>query len=234
MKKTGRLLFLAVLIAAAAAELPDSRAQSPGALEQVLDRMGAVGREFHSFEARFSQRQFIAVLQEFDSAETGLFQYVRARDGSALLRQEVTVPAVRILTIKGGVATIYQPRINQASIVNLGKNKDKAEYLALGIGQTPAKLRETFDIEYRGTEAIDGSPCSILVLKPKSRAAAAYFSSFTLWIKTANSLPVQQKLQEPNGNYLLVKFTGEKLNPRIPESRFEQKLPKDVEIQRIK
>jgi outer membrane lipoprotein-sorting protein len=47
-------------------------------------------------------------------------------------------------------------------------------------------------------------------------------------------MPVQQKLQEPNGNYLLVKFSAEKLNPRISETQFDAKLPKGVEIQQIK
>jgi outer membrane lipoprotein-sorting protein len=118
--------------------------------------------------------------------------------------------------------------------INLGANKDKAEYLALGLGQSPAKLRETFDIEYLGEEAVDGVPCSILRLKPKSRGASALYSSITIWVGKSDSLPVQQKLQEPGGDYTLNKFSAEKLNSSIAESEFEQKLPKDVAIQQIK
>jgi outer membrane lipoprotein-sorting protein len=128
---------------------------------------------------------------------------------------------------------VYQPRIKQAQVVRLGKNRDKAEYLALGLGQSPAKLRQTFDITYQGTEKVDSFLCAVLALKPRSAGAAAYFSSITLWINKADGLPVQQRLQEPNGDYLLVSFSGEKLNRKIPESVFEQKLPKDVEVQRI-
>ena len=203
-------------------------------VDQVLERMGAVGKSFRSFEARFTQRQYIAVLKEFDSPESGIFQYARAKDGSALLRQETRTPGVRIITIKGGVATVYQPKINQASIVSLGKNKDKAEYLALGLGQSPGKLRETFDIDLLGEETIDGSACSVLSLKPKSSATAAFFSAFTLWIKNGSNVPIQQKLQEPSGNYLLVQFTAEKLNAPVSASQFDQKLPKGTEIQEIK
>ena len=210
------------------------QAGKPRTVDQVLERMGAVGKAFRSFEANFTQRQYIAVLKEFDSPETGIFRYARAKDGSALLRQEIRTPGVRILTIKGGVATVYQPRINQASIVNLGKNKDKAEYLAMGLGQSPGRLRETFDIDLSGEESIGGETCSVLRLKPKSSATAAFFSSFTLWIKNATSVPIQQKLQEPNGNYLLVTFAKEKLNAPIPASQFDQKLPKGTEIQEIK
>ena len=229
------LLCLAIMVLSGAETAPSAQqAGRPQTVDQLLERMGAVGKSFRSFEANFTQRQYIAVLKEFDSPESGLFQYARAKDGSALLRQEIKTPGVRILTIKGGIATIYQPKINQASIISLGKNKDKVEYLALGLGQSPGKLRETFDVDFQGAETLDGAACSVLVLKPKSIATAAFFSSFTLWIKNSTNVPIQQKLQEPNGNYLLVTFAGEKLNASIAGSQFEQKLPKGVEIQQIK
>ncbi len=203
------------------------------ALSQVLAQMEAVGKTFKTFQASFTQKKYTAVLKEFDTPESGIFLYARAKDGSALLRQEVTKPGIRILTIKGGEATIYQPTLNQAQIISLGKNKDKAEYLALGLGQSPGKLQETFEIGYRGIENVGAAPCSILVLKPRNIAAAAYFSSITLWIKKTNGVPIQQKLQEPNGDYLLVLFTNEQLNAPIPVARFEQKLPSTVEIMRL-
>lgn len=210
-----------------------NRGSSP-ALDQVLSRMEALGKGFSSFSADFSQRKYIAVLKEFENPESGIFIYARAKDGSALLRQEFKAPGRRVLTIKGGTATIYQPAINQASVVSLGKNRDKAEFLALGIGQSPARMRETFQIEYQGEEKVDGAACSVLVLKPKSSSTAAFLSSITLWIDKASSLPVQQKLLEPNGDYLLNRFSVAKLNPKVGDSAFEQKLPKGVDIQQIK
>jgi outer membrane lipoprotein-sorting protein len=203
-------------------------------LGQALAKMESVGKTFRSFSAAFTQKKFTAVLKEFDIPETGEFLYSRAKDGSALLRQEVKLPAPRILTIKGGVATIYQPGVKQAQVVSLGKNKDKAEYLALGLGQSPGRLRESFVLKYQGTEAIAGAPCWVLALAPRSAAAAAYFSSISLWIKKSNGVPIQQKLQEPNGDYLLVSFSAEKLNAPIPESRFEQRLPAGTDIQQLR
>ncbi len=203
-------------------------------LDRAMAKMETVGRTFRSFVAEFTQKKYTEVLKEYDTPERGEFYYARARDGSALLRQEVMKPASRTLTIKGGVATIHQPGVKQAQIVNLGKNRDKAEYLALGLGQSPARLRETFGIKYLGTENVEGSSCWVLTLTPKSSAAAAYFSSITLWIKKTSGIPVQEKLQEPNGDYLLVTFSGEKLNVSIPASKFEQKLPPGTDIQTLR
>jgi outer membrane lipoprotein-sorting protein len=210
-----------------------SQGKPQAELDQALSRMESVGKSFQSFHANFTQKKYTSVLNEFDTPESGEFLYARARDGSALLRQEVQKPASRILTISGGVATIYQPGVKQAQVVNLGKNKDKAEYLALGLGQSPGRLRESFTIEYGGAEGLDGAPCWILLLRPKSQAAAAFFSGITLWIKKASGVPIQEKLQEPNGDYLLVSFSGEKLNVPIPEAKFEQKLPPGTDVQRL-
>jgi outer membrane lipoprotein-sorting protein len=212
---------------------PAAQAGNDAALTQILRQMEAVGKTFRSFQAQFSQKKYTSVLKEFDTPETGEFLYARASDGSALLRQEVVNPARRILTIKGGLATIYQPSLNQAQQVNLGKNKDKAEYLALGLGQSPGRLRETFNLLYEGEETVANAPCSKLTLRPKNPAAAAYFSSITLWIKNSSGIPIQQELLEPNGDYLLVSFTGEKLNAQISTSKFEQKLPSGVEILKL-
>jgi outer membrane lipoprotein-sorting protein len=207
--------------------------KQPDELSSVLKQMGSVGKTFTSFAAKISLKKYTAVLKEFDTPDSGEFLYSRAKDGSALLRLEIANPGKRILTIKDGVATIYQPVIKQAQIANLGKNKDKAEYLALGIGQSPAKLQETFNISYQGTESVNGFPCSVLVFKPKDPKAAATYSEITAWIKKSTGVSTQLKLQEPSKDYLIVNFSNEKLNLKIPDSNFEQKLPSDVERQKI-
>jgi outer membrane lipoprotein-sorting protein len=206
---------------------------SSAELRQVLKQLEDRGRDFENFSARFTQKKYTAVLKEFDAPESGIFLYARAKDGSALLRQEVQSPSNRVLTIKGGVATVYQPKLRQAQVMNLGKNKDKAEYLAIGIGQSPAKLEQTFNMAYAGTEKVGNVVCSILTLKPKNPSAAAYFSSITLWVAKPSGVPIQQKLTEPNGDYLLVNFTQEKVNTKISAASFEAKLPQGTEIQKI-
>lgn len=208
----------------------NAQLKGPSELDLVLKQMEDVGRNFKNFSAKFSQKTYTAVLKEFGTPDTGEFYYARAKDGSALLRREVTHPGREILTVKGDVATYYQPEIKQAHVINLGQHKDKAEYLALGIGQSPAKLKENFDISIQGRESIGGAPCSILVLKPKSAGVSAIYSSITLWVKKQNGVPIQQKFLEPSGDYILMSFSNEKLNLKIPDSIFEQKLA-GVEIQ---
>jgi outer membrane lipoprotein-sorting protein len=206
--------------------------QADPELQKIFNQMDATAKTFRSFSASFTQKKYTAVLQEFDTPAKGDFYYARDKDGSALLRKEETSPGKSILTIKNGVATFYQPNIKQAQNYNLGKNKDKAEYLAIGINQSPAKLQENFNVSYQGSETINGKPCSILLLKPKNPKEAAYFASITVWFSKANGIPLQNKMQEPNGDYLLIDFLDEKLNAKIPNSKFDQNLPRGVVVQR--
>jgi len=185
-----------------------------------------------AFEAKLSEKKYTAILKEFGTTETGEFYFARAKDGSSMIRQEIMSPGRTILTIKNGIATIYRPRLKEAQIVNLGKNKDKAELLAIGIGQPPSELQKTFNVSYQGTEPVGGMPCSVLILKPKDPKAAAYYASIVLWVKQSSGVPTQYKLQEPNSDYLLVTFAEEKLNLKIPDSKFEQNLS-GVQVQKL-
>jgi outer membrane lipoprotein-sorting protein len=202
-------------------------------LDSVLKRMEESSRNFKSFTADITKQTYTAVLEEFDPPEKGKFYYKRAGDGSALIREEITDPAEKITTIEGDEALVYQPQIKSASSYKLGKHKDKAEYVALGIGQTPADLEKTFNISYRGTGILNGAACSILELKPKDSSVASIFSSITVWIDDATGVTKQMKMEEPFDDYILIIFSNEKLNKKIDDSKFKQKLPRDVDVLRI-
>jgi outer membrane lipoprotein-sorting protein len=202
-------------------------------LEAVLRQMEESSGKFESFTADITKKTYTAVLEEFDTPESGKFYYKRARDGSALIREEITDPAEKITTIKDDEALVYQPETKSASSYMLGKHKDKAEYVALGIGQSPTALKETFNISYKGSERVNGAACSILELKPKDPKVASIFASITVWIDEATGVSKQMKMEEPFEDYILVSFSNEKLNKKIDDSKFDQKLPRDVDILRI-
>jgi outer membrane lipoprotein-sorting protein len=150
-----------------------------------------------------------------------------------MMRHEVMNPAKRILTVKGATLTVYRPAIKEAQIASREKMQDIVEYLALGIGQNSAKLREKFRIHYVGSEAINKITCSVLTFLPKDPKTAAHVESITIWLKESTGTPVQYKFQEPSKDYLLIGFSDEKLNSKISASKFEQKLPSGVEVQKL-
>ena len=227
-------LFIVCLsgIQLALGSMPDQGKESAD-LQRVLNKMDLVAQSFRTFAAKFSQKKYTSVLEEFDTPETGEFYYSRTKDGSVLMRHEVMNPGRRILTIKGSTLTVYRPSIKEAQIANREKMQNIVEYLALGIGQNSAKLREKFLITYLGTEPIDHIACSILVFTPKDPKTAARIESITVWLKDSTGTPAQYKFLEPTKDYLLINFWDEKLNVKIPDSKFDQKLPSGTEIQKL-
>jgi outer membrane lipoprotein-sorting protein len=202
-------------------------------LQRILNKMDAVAGNFRTFGAKFTQKNYTAVLREFSAPETGEFYYARAKDGSVSMRHEIMYPGKRILTIKGDTLTVYRPAIKEAQMASREKMRDIVEYLALGIGQSSAKLREKFKISYKGAESIDNAKCAILVFVPKDAKTAGHLASITIWLKESSATPARYKFEEPSEDYLLISFSAEKVNESIPNSKFEQKLPSGVEIQKL-
>ena len=207
--------------------------ESEDKLESVLKRLEKTSRSFQSFVADITTTKYTAILERFDAPESGRFFYKRAENGTALIRMEIVNPGIRILTIQNDDALVYQPKIKSAKKYKLGKNKDKAEYLALGIGQSPADLKKAFSIAYQGSENVRGTACSILALKPKDSKTARMFSSITVWIKDSTGASTRMKLEEPSKDYLLVNFSNEQLNKKIDDSKFRQELPPNVDMLQI-
>ncbi len=199
--------------------------------EAVLAKMEAAGRNVTNFSAQIFQKKWTNVLKEFDRGENGTLWYIRERNGQAFLRKDIVRPENNILVIDNGEVVFYEPRIKQARKYQLGKNKDKAEFLVLGFGSTTRSMTDTYNIRLLGEEKIDGKKTYMLELRPKSEKVAAYFSQIVLWVADQVWLPIQQKLVEPNGDYLLIRFSDLKLNPGLSKAKLKLKLPKNVQLE---
>jgi outer membrane lipoprotein-sorting protein len=210
-----------------------TQAQMKSELRQAYKKMDEAAKGFRTFSARFTQKTYTAILDEFDSPQTGEYFYSFDKDGSVLWRHETTNPAPKILTVRKGIATVYKPKIKEAMIYNLGKRREYVDYLAVGIGKPSGELREKFNISFQGSELIAGAPCFVLICKPKGKEVTSQVSSITIWLKKSSGTPAQFKIEAPNADYLLETFSDEKLNAEIPDSKFEQKLPAGINILRI-
>lgn len=204
--------------------------ESGSETDRVLQKMEQAGKTFSSLSAQIAQKKWTAILQEFDTEEKGTFAYARSKEGQALIRKEIVTPAQTIAIVNRDQAVIYQPKIKQAQRIRLGQYKDKVEFMAIGVGQSAGKLKDNFDVRVLGHETLDGDKVIALELKPRSAKTAAFLAIITLWMDEQKWVPVQTKLQEPNGDYLLTRFTQLKLNSKLPDSLFSLQLPSDVQV----
>jgi outer membrane lipoprotein-sorting protein len=221
------LLFLPIVDVASG---PVRAQNTQGELDKVLQQMESASRGFQSFSAQLVQKKYIAVLKEFDTEEKGMFAYARTPEGLALIRKEITSPSPTIAIINRDQGLVFYPKIKQAQRLRLGQYKDKAEFMAVGVGQSANKMKENFTIRLMGHEKLDGIQCAVLELRPKSEKTAAFLSVITLWFDEQRWVPIQSRLQEPNEDYLMTRFSDIKLNSKLADSLFSLKLPSGVEI----
>lgn len=198
-------------------------------LDQILENMEKAGAQLHSMRAGIQQKKWTDILAEYDNGESGRFLFLEDKNG-VYLRKDIEDPTTNFLVIKEGTVLFYQPSIKQAQEYQMGRHKDKAEFLLLGFGSDKAALAEAYEISLVGEEEVEGRKAFQLELKPRSDQVAAFFNRIQLWIDSDWWIPIQQKLIEPTQDHLLIRFHDLELNPKLSKNDFEVKLPKDVRV----
>ncbi len=225
MKRFPTSLLLPILMLGAAVTL-DAGAQL--SLDAVLERMAASGREFQSVETDIERTKVVVIVDDH-STDSGKF-YFEAKGDDSRIRMSITEPARQELLVDEGKAQLFNPRTNVVQEFDLGENPQVVQFLALGFGPSAVDLTTDFEASLAGEEPVDGKSTAILDLTPRSDRILGMFSSFRLWIDQTRWVPVQARLNEAGGDYQIVRYTNIKTNKRISGSKFDLKLPKNVQI----
>lgn len=210
-----------LLSALAAAQAP-ARASNAGGpeLQAVLNAMDRASDAFRTAQADFNWDQYTRVVDTHDY-QKGTIYFRRA--GKALqMSAKVTDPAAKYVLYTDSKVEVYEPRIDQVTQYDTGKNKaDFESFLAIGFGGSGRELQRSFDVSYGGKETIDGVATEKLELTPKTQKGRNVFSHITLWIDPARGISLQQKLEEGSGDFRLAKYSNIKINGKLDDGVFK-------------
>jgi outer membrane lipoprotein-sorting protein len=196
--------------------------QSNAALERVLNLMDSTAANFRSTEASFVWDQYTKVVNESDTQKGKV--YFRRAGKETQMAADITEPDQKSVLFTDSKIEVYQPRIDQVTVYNAGKNREAFEsFLVLGFGGSGHDMLKSFDVKYLGTERVDGTDAFKLELVPKSPKIRNNFDRIVLWIDQARGVSVQQQLFEPSGDHRLAKYSGIELNQKIPDTVFKLK-----------
>jgi outer membrane lipoprotein-sorting protein len=208
--------------------------QQPGTptLESVLKQMDEAAANFHSAQADVSRQQYERVIQEFDTPQSGVVYYRReGKDKDLEMKLDLTKPDATSVLFRGGEIEVYKPKMDQLTIYHAGKNRaDFESYLVLGFGGSGQDLVKSFDVTDQGPETIEGVATAKLQLIPKSDKVRRTFQQIFLWIDLNRGISVQQQFDQPDGNYLLVKYSAIQLNAKIPNDVFRLKTTSKTQV----
>ena len=90
----------------------------------------------------------------------------------------------------------------------------------LGFGGRGHDLAKSFDVKFAGMEQVQGVNAAKLELTPKSQRVHNMFQTITLWIDPARGVSVQQRFDEPSGDYRVTKYS----NIRDQQEDFQRRL----------
>jgi outer membrane lipoprotein-sorting protein len=203
--------------------LAASAQQAPDPLQQVLRQMDQTAAEFHTTQAAFIWDQYQKVVDEHD-LQKGMVYFRRA--GSEIqMAAEITNPeAPKSVLYTDSKVEVYQPKIDQVTRYNTGKDRSTVEsFLVLGFGGSGKDMLKSFDVKYMGAENVGGADTAKIELVPKSVKGRNMFDHIWLWVDTSRGVSVQQQLFEPSGDYRLAKYSDIQLNQKIPDSVFKLK-----------
>jgi outer membrane lipoprotein-sorting protein len=209
-------LFLVVLFAISAFSQPSPE------LEKILDQMDKTASAFRSTQTDFIWDQYQKVVDETDTQKGKV--YFRRSGDETQMAADIEEPDKKYVLFSDSKVQIYQPRIDQITVYNAGKNRAEFEsFLVLGFGGSGHDLLKSFDVKYLGTEKIGDVTAAKLDLTPKSQKVRNTFAHIVLWIDPARGVSVQQQLFEPSGDYRLAKYSSIELNQKVPDSVFKIK-----------
>ena len=205
-------------------------AASPGraqTLDAILERLDTAARQFHSFSAHIKRTDFTSVLNESE-VMNGDVKMKRGKSG-VIGVMDFSDPNPHTIAIAGHTVQRYYPKAGVVEIYDTTKFAAiRDEYLLLGFGTPVAELRKDYDLKLGGSETLDSVKVTRMDLTPKSAEMLKYIRKIELWIPDGQSNPMQEKITEPSKDTILVLYSDVAVNPPLPDSAFELKLPPNV------
>src|SRR5438477_3895661 len=229
-RKLFRFFLTFAAVASFACPPQASAPQSDGALERVLTQMDSTAAKFHTTQASFVWNQYSKVVDETDTQKGKV--YFRRANNEIQMAADITDPDQKYVLFTDSKVQVYQPKIEQVTVYNTGKNRDAFEsFLVLGFGGRGHDMLKSFDVKYLGNEKIGSIEAAKLELVPKAATVRNNVDHIILWIDPHQGMSVQQQFFFGNaGDYRLAKYSEIKVNEKISDTVFKLKTTSKTKV----
>ena len=197
-------------------------------LQQVLARMDKAANDFKAMTAQVSYLTHTDVLND-NTTESATVTMKKVQPGEVQGRLDFTAPDRKIVTFEKRRIQEYFPKINTLQVFDLQKHGEQLDkFLMIGFGTSGTELAKDYDVTVLGTE----NSTIHLQLIPKAGEAKQYVKKLELWIPDqGDPYPLRRKILEPSGDYILVTFSGLKINPPLQPDALQLQLPPGVKTE---
>ena len=140
----------------------------------------------------------------------------------------ISPPNEKKVLIASNKVEIYYPKMNTVQEYELGKTGPlKDQLLSLTFGSTSKELLSGYSVTLGPSETAGGQNTTRLDLVPKDKELLKHYPKIQLWISDETGVTVQQKLNEPAGDYNQATYTNIQL-ANLSEADVKLDIPKDA------
>lgn len=216
------MCLLAALAAAVLAPLAWPR-KPKSDLAQVLARMNDAAKHLKTVTADLDYTT-VTVLVNDRSTEHGQFFFDNPKNPEILIR--FTNPDPKTFLYKHNEAQIYYPKLDRIEQYNLQRQSGLVQqFLLLGFGTDANALKSNYNLRLVDEQDLQGESTALLELTPKQPEVRSQLTKIQLWISEDSWLPAQQQFFQPDGDYLIARYLGVKVNRPLPGSIFHIDAP---------
>jgi outer membrane lipoprotein-sorting protein len=212
---------------------PATVAAADNSLQQVLARMDKAASEFKAMTAQVTYVTHVDVLGD-NTTETGVVTMKKVQPDEVQGKVDFISPDRKTVTIEKRRVKQYLPKINTLQILDLDKHGAQLDkFFMIGFGTSGTELAANYSVTIGGSETVNGRAATRLQLIPKNNGEAKdYVQKLELWIpEQGDPYPLREKIWEPSGDYRLVTYSDQKINPPLQPDALELKLPPGVKTE---
>jgi outer membrane lipoprotein-sorting protein len=203
---------------------PATVAAADNSLQTVLARMDKAASEFKAMTAQVTYVTHVDVLNE-DTKEVGSVIMKKVQPGEVQGRVDFTAPDPKTITIEKRRVQEYLPKINTLQIFDWDKHGPQLDkFVMIGFGTSGTEIAANYEVTVLAPQHLQ--------LIPKSAEAKHYIVKLELWIpEQGDPYPLREKIFEPSGDYIVVSYSDQKINPPLKPDALELKLPAGVKTE---
>jgi outer membrane lipoprotein-sorting protein len=184
---------------------------SPEDLKNVFAQLDKTAPAFKSAKAKFQWNQYKSAGDVTD-VQKGEVVFRRAQAGvEAAIR--LTSPDAKPVVLVDSSLKFFRPNPKQLTMDDARSQHAEAESpINVGFGSNGDDMLKSYEIKMESWETVDGVKTARLNLIPKNEKVRASLTNIVLWLDPVRAVALQQKFQEPRGNYLLIHYTDVEMN----------------------
>lgn len=218
-----RGFFLLMLVGLVAFMNPDSYAQTPPSVDEIINQLQTRYNQTQEIQANFSQ---IATLKSVGQGQKQKSEGVVYFKKPGKMRWEYKPPDEQLLISDGNTLWLYLPEDEQVmveKIQNVYSSRTPIDFLAGG-----GKLKEDFHIKLIPPAEDDPPGAYHLELLPKTTQPD--FSKLILSVDPETYLVIHTSVYDLYGNKTDVYFKDIQTNNQISEEKFHFQIPEGVDV----